>query len=162
MIREQISEQPESGKSDKCCKCNTALSCRESNCTARCATVTEPSHRVNDWVLFPFLFWKNALYIEVSISNRYYFHIKCVFSLLSLCIQKNKPKSYTSGFLCVHVKICLQMHSTWLSQACLKVKSGSLPQLHSLLQIHANLQSSVIWAKTYVNCCARGVESISD
>lgn len=33
---------------------------------------------------------------------------------------------------------------TLLSQACLRVKSGSLPHLHSLLQIHANLQSSVI------------------
>lgn len=81
--------------------------------------------------------------------------------IFSSCICAFRKKCMVLFSSIFYEKFCLQMHLLG-SQAHSRVKSGPLPQSHSLLQIHANLQSSVIWAKTYVNCYVRGVESASD
>lgn len=145
LLKEQLSEELESGKSDKSCKCNAALSCCESNCTARCATVTEPSHRVSDPV--PFLFCFGKLF---CISKFILVFLICIistanvfFPFVSIYPEKKAQKLHCCFSLC-SCEILPSNALTWLSQACSRVKSGSLPQLHSLLQIHANLQSSVI------------------
>lgn len=110
-----------------------------------------------------FFVLENSLYIEVcisicisiiSISN-------VVFPFYLYAFSKKAQKLHCWFSLC-SCEILPSNAPTWLSKACSRIKSGSLPQLHSLLQVHANLQSSVFWAKTYVNCCARGVKNISD